>query len=81
MPATEKPALESVIGLHPDQLSLEQRRALAGQWIALEIYSPERTPLVRIEAIGSSVADCIAMLRRRGLDPYAFEFTPLRPPY
>ena len=81
MPATEKPVAETVLGRNPDELNLEQRRALVGQWIALEIYSPETTPLRRIEALGSSAAECIAMLRRRGLDPLKFEFTPLRPPY
>jgi hypothetical protein len=81
MPATEKPAADAVIGRNPDQLTLEQRRALAGQWIALQIYSPETTPLRLIEAIGASVGECIAILKRRGLDPFQFEFTPLRPPY
>ena len=81
MPATEKPAADAVVGRHPDQLSLPERLALAGQWIALEIYTPETVPLVRIEAIGASVTECIAMLKRRGLDPLKFEFTTLRPPY
>src|SRR3989442_13284261 len=72
---------ESILGRHPDQLSLEERRMLAGTWIATEIYSPETTPLRCIEAIGGSVAECITMLRRRGLDPAKFEFSLLRPPY
>jgi len=75
------PAPDAVIGRHLDQLSLEQRRALAGQWVAYEVYSIERTPLRRIEALGPSVSDCISVLKRRGLDPYLYEFTPLRPPY
>jgi hypothetical protein len=49
--------------------------------IALEIYTPETTPLRRIEAIGDSAADCISQLRARGLDPANFEFTRLTPPY
>jgi hypothetical protein len=81
MPTTDKPAAEATLGRNPDQLTLEQRHALAGQWIALELYSTETTPLRRIEAIGASVAECAAMLQRRGLDPKNFEFTPLRPPY
>ena len=81
MPTTDKPASEAALGRNPDQLTLEQRHALAGQWIALEIYSTETTPLRRIEAIGAGVAECAAMLQRRGLHPKNFEFTPLRPPY
>ena len=72
---------ETVLGRSPDDLTLEQRQALVGSWIALEVYSPETTPLRRIEAIGPSVSECVAQLRRRGLDPLKFEFTPLRPPY
>jgi hypothetical protein len=81
MAQTAPPAADAVIGRNPDQLTLEQRRELAGLWIALEIYRPETTPLRRIEALGSSVGECIATLKRRGLDPFQFEFTPLRPPY
>lgn len=81
MPTTDKPAAEAALGRNPDQLTLEQRHALTGQWIALELYSTETTPLRRIEAIGASVAECAAMLQRRSLDPKNFEFTPLRPPY
>ena len=81
MPTLDKPPAEAVLGRSPDQLTLEERRALAGNWIATEIYSPETTPLRRIEAIGDNVQECIAMLRRRSLDPLKFEFSPLKPPY
>jgi hypothetical protein len=81
MPTTSLPPADAVLGRHPDQLTLEQRRALAGQWAAFQIYRPETTPLRRIEALGATVGECIAMLKRRGLDPFQFEFTPLRPPY
>ena len=81
MATLEKSAAEKVVGRSPDQLTLEERHALAGRWIALQIYSPQTTPLRRIEALGSSVGECIAMLRARGLDPFQFEFSPLRPPY
>jgi len=81
MAATEKPALETLLGRSPDQLSLEEHRALVGSWIALELYGVKTTPLRRIEAIGDRVQDCILMLRNRGLDPRNFEFSPLRPPY
>ena len=81
MATMEKPAAESILGRCPDDLSLEERTALAGSYIAMEIYTPEALPLRRIEAIGDSAQDCIAMLRRRGLDPLKFEFIPLKPPY
>jgi len=72
---------KKAIGHAPEDLSLEQRLALTGKLIALEIYSPATLPLRRIEAIGDSVADCVAQLRARGLDPENFEFSRLPPPY
>jgi hypothetical protein len=69
------------IGHAPEDLNLEDRFALAGRTIALEIYSPSTLPLRRIEAIGNSVAECVSQLRGRGLDPARFEFTRLLPPY
>ena len=69
------------IGHSPDDLTLEERLALAGKMIALEIYSPSTLPLRRIEAIGGSVAECVSQLRARGLDPENFEFSRLAPPY
>ena len=72
---------EKAIGRAPEALSLEERLALAGKHIALEIYSPETIPLRRIEAIGDSVDACIAMLQARGLDPMNFEFSRLHAPY
>ncbi|MBI3665178.1 MAG: hypothetical protein HY236_02965 [Acidobacteria bacterium] len=74
-------AAESILGRAPEDLSLEERHALAGSFVALQIYTPAELPLRRIEAIGDTVQDCITMLRRRGLDPSKFEFTPLKPPY
>jgi hypothetical protein len=81
MATLDKPSVESILGRAPEQLTLEERRALAGSWIALEIYTPKTLPLRRIEAIGHSVPDCIALLRRRNLDPARFEFSRLKPPY
>jgi len=81
MATTSKPALETFLGRSPDQLTLPERAALAGTWIALEIYTPETVPVRQIEALGDSVSECIAMLRRRSLDPAKFEFTPLKPAY
>ena len=69
------------IGHAPEDLNLDQRFALAGKTIALEIYSPATLPLRRIEAIGNSVAECVNQLRGRGLDPARFEFSRLLVPY
>ena len=71
----------SAIGRNPDHLAVAERLALTGMYIALEIYSPATIPLRRIEAIGDSVADCVRVLRSRGLDPSRFEFTRLHAPY
>jgi hypothetical protein len=80
MIATSKHA-ERVMGRNPDQLSLEERAALAGKYIALEIYTPDALPLRRIEAIGDSLEQCVRMLTDRGLNPQAFEFSRLAPAY
>ena len=69
------------IGHAPEDLTLEERLALTGKLIALEIYSPATLPLRRIEAIGDSVAECVTQLRTRGLDPENFEFSRLPAPY
>jgi hypothetical protein len=70
-----------VLGRNPDRLTVGERLALAGKYIALEIYSPEAIPLRRIEAIGDSLAECLRTLKSRGLDPRLFEFTRLSRPY
>ena len=69
------------IGRSPDRLTLEERLALAGKYVALELYTPENLALRRIEAIGDSLVECIRELRQRGFDPRRFEFDRLRPPY
>lgn len=69
------------IGRAPERLTLEERLALTGKFIALEIYSPNTLPLRRIEAIGDSVDECLRELAQRGLDPAQFEFSRLPPPY
>jgi hypothetical protein len=81
MAATAAEDLNRAIGRAPDRLTLEERFLLAGKHIALEIYTPEALPLVRIEAIGDSLADCIRMLKSRRLDPARFEFRHLTRPY
>ena len=70
-----------VLGRNPDRLSLTERLALAGKYIALEIYSPEAIPLRRIEAIGDTLAECLRNLKSRGLDARLFEFSRLARPY
>ncbi|MFN7998534.1 MAG: hypothetical protein U0Q18_33235 [Bryobacteraceae bacterium] len=72
---------QRALGRSPDRLSLEERTALLGKYIALEIYTPDALPLRRIEAIGDSVAECIQQLSSRGLDPLKYEFTRLTSPY
>jgi hypothetical protein len=74
-------AAEQAIGRSPERLTLEERNALTGKFIALEIYTPETLPLRRIEAIGDSIAECLRQLKDRGLDPTRFEFSRLPPPY
>ena len=81
MGTTSAVDLKKVIGRSPDALSLPERFALAGKFIALELYSPATTPLRRIEAIGGSAEECVSQLSSRGLDPSQFEFTRLQPPY
>ncbi|MGC8795262.1 MAG: hypothetical protein ACP5U2_17925 [Bryobacteraceae bacterium] len=70
-----------LIGRSPASLRLEEAEALRGKWIALEIYSPERLPLRRIEAVGDSVEECVRQLAARGLDPRRFEFVPYSGPF
>ena len=67
-----------MIGRAPERLSLEELGALAGKWIALEVYTPDTLPLKRIEAIGASVVDCVTALQQRGLNPREFEFVMMR---
>lgn len=81
MPVSAAKDPQKAIGHAPEDLNLEERLALTGKLIALEIYSPATLPLRRIEAIGDTVNDCMSQLRSRGLDPEGFEFSRLPPPY
>ena len=72
--------LDVFIGRSPEELNLPERIRLAGKWIALELYTPQTLPFRIIEAIGDSPADCIHILRTRGLDPRRFEYFPLNYP-
>ncbi|MEO7144518.1 MAG: hypothetical protein ABI165_13550 [Bryobacteraceae bacterium] len=71
-------AAGNVLGRAPEQLTLEERSVLAGRWMALPIYTPEKLPLRKILAIGSTPADCARQLAAHGLDPSRFEFVLLR---
>lgn len=66
--------LGALVGRSPESLSLRERTGASGKWVATELYSPRTLPLRRIEAIGNSPADCIRMLRERGMDPVNFEY-------
>jgi len=79
MPASASQYFQRALGRSPEGLTLEERALLLGKYIALEIYSPDTLPLRRIEAIGDNLADCVRMLKSRGLDPTNFEFTQLHP--
>jgi hypothetical protein len=81
MPASAAQDPLQAVGRNPDRLTLEERRALIGKYVALEIYTPETLPFRRIEAIGNSMDECIRMLKERGLDPGLFEYTRLYAPY
>ena len=70
---------EQLLGESPDRLTLSERRAYAGRWIALELYTPETLPLRRIEAIAPSGLACAQALRERGLDPARYEYVPIVP--
>jgi hypothetical protein len=81
MPVSAASDLKQAIGRAPERLTLEERLALTGKFIALEIYTPEALPLRRIEAIGDSVEACVGQLIQRGHEPARFEFSRLEPPY
>jgi hypothetical protein len=81
MPVSAASDPKQAIGRAPERLSLEERMALTGKFIALEVYTPEALPLRRIEAIGDSVEECVRQLGLRGHDPTLFEFSRLAPPY
>ncbi len=73
--------MNGLVGTPLDGLTLKQRAALTGKWVALQVYTPETLPLRTIEALGDSARECIRNLQARGLDVSQFEFTLLPPPY
>jgi hypothetical protein len=72
---------QTALGRSPDSLTLEERLAFAGKYVAYEIYTPKTLPLHTIDAIGDSLAECLRILKQRGLDPQRYEFRILPRPY
>ncbi len=68
-----------VVGRAPERLTIEERQALAGKFVAIEMYSTRTLPLRRIEAIGDSAGECIRQLTGLGLDPRNYEFLRIMP--
>ena len=50
MPAAATLDLEQFVGRTPDRLTLAEREALIGKYIAKRMYTPKTLPLQRIEA-------------------------------
>lgn len=73
--------LARFVGRPFEGLSLTERWRLAGAWIAIERYTPERLPLRVMEAVAPSAAGCIEQLRVRGLDPSRYEYQAMEQPY
>jgi hypothetical protein len=66
MSATATRDPQRAIGRSPDRLTLPERIALVGKYIALEVYTPANLAYRRIEAIGDSLDECVRMLTSRG---------------
>src|SRR5258708_17823230 len=81
MSATLSKDPKQAIGRSPDRLSLDERFALTGKYVAFEIYTPGALPVRRIEAIGDSMEECVARLVARGLDPLLTQSTRLPGPH
>jgi hypothetical protein len=62
-----------LVGFEIDGLDYQQRLALAGKYVALELYSPQTKPVRKIEAVSDSPSGRIRDLKARGLDPAQFE--------
>ncbi len=69
----------SLRGLEPDMLSFDQRLALAGRWIAVDIYTPRTLPVRRIVVVGESAVDCARQLAEQGEDPSRYEYQRVPP--
>lgn len=64
----------------PDSFNPSEWRAIHGLWAAYEIYSPQTTPLRRIQALGASPEECMKAVAAQGLDGCNFEYIPLHSP-
>ena len=73
--------LERFVGRSPESLNYSERLELDGKWAAFEIYTPDRLPLRRFEAVGDSARECRRQLAARGLKLSDYEFVPLRRPF
>jgi hypothetical protein len=69
------------IGKPVDGLSLKDRWAITGSWIATKLYSPQTLPLRIMEAVGPTAAACLKQLQQRGLDPTDYHYELLAAPY
>ena len=69
---------ERFLTKNPEQLSLRERRQLAGTWVAMELYSPTNLALRRIVALGQSPSHCRQQLRAIGKDVRQFEYILLK---
>ena len=64
----------------PESFNPAEWRAVHGLWAAFELYSPQTTPLRRIQALGATAAECMQTLVNQGLDARSFEYVPLQSP-
>ena len=64
----------------PDSFQPSEWRAVHGLWAAFELYSPQTTPLRRIQALGATAAECMASIAGQGLPASNFEYVKLRSP-
>lgn len=73
--------IKLLVGKPVDGFTLADQWRYAGVWVALELYTPQTLPMRLIAAAGASAGECIAQLRKQGLDPERFEYRPLAQPY
>lgn len=66
------------VGRSWETVPLRERVRLAGRWAAFELYSPQTTPLRKIEALGDTVDECVRALGGRGLDARGYEYVLLK---
>jgi hypothetical protein len=65
---------EQLVGRELDSLNYVERLALAGKWVALELYKANNPLKRRIEWIAASQSECALGIRSKGLDPGKYEF-------